>query len=155
MSTQYQGEFPVSAAMTVRWEYAQPTLTAPTIYDYSSPSLTEGACKLTLYRYTPTSVTKLLGGSTATISGTIHSWVSCTKSVTPDAAGEHVGIFAWMLGGVTAYGVVHFYVQPATYSPSSDGDGRIIGLHYFPHPQVRYVIYQTLGGELVAKQNPA
>ncbi len=155
MTTKYQGEYPISVALTVRWQYARPLTSPPDIYGYSAPSLTEGQCKVTLWTYTPTSVSKVLSASAASISGTIHSWVSCTKSYTPAAAGEYVGVFAWMLGGVTAYGVVHFYVRPASYSPSTDGDGRIIGLHYFPQPQARHVVYQTMGGELVSKENPS
>lgn len=154
MSTQFQGEYPIDTAMTVRWRYGQPLTTAPDLYAYTTPSLTEGQVKLTLWRYTPTSLTVAVAATAATISGTLHSWVSCTYSYTPATAGDYIGVFSWKLGGVTAHGIVLFYARPTSYSPSSDGDGRIIGLHSFPRGDAQHLVYQTMSGELVAKQNP-
>jgi len=155
MSTRYQGEYVTSTAMTVAWKYSQPLAAAPDLYGYTSPSLSEGECKVTLWRYTPTSVTRLRNAAAANISGTIHSWVNCSTSYTPTVAGDHVGIFSWKLGGVTAHGITHFYATPVSYSPSANGDGRVVGMHYFPRSDARHVITQTISGELAARQNPA
>jgi hypothetical protein len=155
MSTQHQGEYVTSTAMTVKFEYAPPLAVAPTLYGYAAPALSEGQCKVSLWRYTPTGVTRILNTSNAAISGTIHSWVSASTSYTPTVPGDHVGVFAWKLGGVTAYGITHFYATPASYSPSANGDGRIVAMHYFPRPDARHVIAQTISGELVARQNPS
>lgn len=152
-STQFQGEYPIDTAFTLRWEYGQPLTTAPTVHGYTTPTLAEGDCKVTIWHYTPTTLTKKVDAAAATISGTIHSWVSCTYSYTPATAGDYIGIFSWELEGVTAHGIVLFYAYPTTYSPSTDGDGRLIGLHHYPRPDAEHVIYQTISGELVAKQN--
>ena len=78
-----------------------------------------------------------------------------TTTLTQVGAYQCIYNWSWGLPGRDWWYLEHFdVVDPSGGSSGTDGAGRIIAIKSFEPPGVVHVVYETINGDLVAKQNP-
>jgi len=60
----------------------------------------------------------------------------------------------WIWAGPKTWAVDR-YVYLVGDGEGADGEGQVVALFAYQRPEVQHVVYQTLNGDLIAKQNPS
>jgi hypothetical protein len=135
-----QGQVVINSPLLIWWE-------APAGFDDFD------SATLDLTRWSPTGYSELLDDEEATVTPNVRA----TYAYLPTAVGTYTATFT-LTKGETAVGpgyVTFECVDPSGDNSGTHGAGRIIEVQDYELPEVNYVVWETVNGDLVARSDPS
>jgi len=112
-------------------------------------AVTPSTAQVSIVAVRPTGTTTLVATTSASTGGTF-----CYYTTQFTTVGECEALFSWYHKGMQYTTRAHFnVVDPTGGSSGTNGVRRLIACREYQRPEVRHFVYQTLNGDLVARQN--